>query len=27
VKLIECDDPGIVLDIDRKTDLDGIRGG
>ena len=21
VKLIECDDPGIVLDIDRKTDL------
>jgi len=27
VTLIECDDPGILLDIDRKTDIEGIRGG
>jgi molybdenum cofactor cytidylyltransferase len=23
VQLIECDDPGILIDIDRKSDLDG----
>jgi molybdenum cofactor cytidylyltransferase len=21
VRLLECDDPGVVLDIDQKTDL------
>ena len=26
VRLIECDDPGIFLDIDRKTDLDRVQG-
>jgi molybdenum cofactor cytidylyltransferase len=26
VKLIGCEDAGIMLDVDRKTDLDGIRG-
>ena len=24
VKLVECDDPGILLDIDRRADLGGI---
>jgi molybdenum cofactor cytidylyltransferase len=23
VQLVECDDPGILVDIDRKTDLAG----
>jgi len=27
LKLVECDDPGIVLDVDRKTDLEKTRGG
>ena len=27
VRLIECDDPGIVLDIDRKADLKAALGG
>jgi molybdenum cofactor cytidylyltransferase len=27
LKLVECDDPGIVLDVDRKTDLEKARGG
>jgi molybdenum cofactor cytidylyltransferase len=26
VKLIECDDPGILLDVDRRTDLEKVRG-
>jgi molybdenum cofactor cytidylyltransferase len=26
VNLIECDDAGILLDVDRKTDLAAIRG-
>jgi molybdenum cofactor cytidylyltransferase len=26
VKLIECDDPGILLDIDRKGDLSAMQG-
>ena len=26
VRLVECDDPGIILDIDRKTDLDKVQG-
>jgi len=26
VKLIECDDAGILLDVDRKTDLTALRG-
>ncbi len=26
VKLIECDDAGILLDVDRKTDLAALRG-
>lgn len=25
VRLLEFDDPGIILDIDRKADLDGMR--
>ena len=24
VRLVECDDPGIIVDIDAKTDLDRI---
>jgi molybdenum cofactor cytidylyltransferase len=27
VKLIECDDPGILLDVDRKSDLQAVQGG
>ncbi len=26
VRLIECDDAGVLLDVDRKTDLAAIRG-
>ena len=26
VKLLQCDDPGILLDIDRKGDLDAMQG-
>jgi molybdenum cofactor cytidylyltransferase len=24
IVLVECDDPGVVLDIDRKADLDRV---
>lgn len=27
VKLVECDDQGIFLDIDRQVDLKSVRGG
>ena len=27
LKLVECDDPGILLDVDRKADLEKARGG
>ena len=27
IKLLECDDPGIVLDIDSKSDLNAVQGG
>ena len=27
VKLLECDDPGILLDIDSKSDLNAVQGG
>ena len=26
VKLLECDDPGILFDIDQKDDLDNLQG-